>query len=202
VLLIGPWFLLFQTTGVVVTIGAVVSEVYLARTGYSVPGNLWIVLCGLAGMTAGITIWPVFMKTIRAASLQRVITTGVLLTAVITYYVVSLRSDVNRYDLPVYLWGVASIIAVLYLSYGALCSVPTVGSWLQLLGRYSLISYLVQMILIRLALSVQSSYFAVAVSYWVIFLVVLSAVGLTVASLDKELRKNRALLKSYTLIFG
>jgi hypothetical protein len=178
VILLGPWFLAFRKAGVVVTIVAVVFEGYLVRMGHAVPGNLWIVLCGLAGMTIGATIWPGFVRAVRAGSIQRWATTGLVLSAVAAYYAGSLGWNLNRNDLSVYLWGVAGMIAAMYLSYGWFSSMPTIGAWLRLLGQYSLISYLLQMALIRLM------------------------VGLAIALLDREIRKNVMLHKSYRLVFG
>jgi hypothetical protein len=201
VILLGPWFLSFRTAGVAASMIAIVSEEVVVRMGYAVPGNLWIVFCGLAGMTIGATIWPGFMRAVRVNSLQRWMTTGIVLSAATAYYVVSIGWNLNRSDMPIYLWGVASIVAALYLSYGWFSSMPTVRTWLQLLGRYSLISYLLQMALIRLAFSAQSS-LAVVLSYGWIFLIVVLVVGLAIAFLDKEIRKSMILEKSYRLVFG
>lgn len=200
-LLIGPCFLLFKTAGVVISILLIASEAYLVGMGSTVPGNLWIVLCGLAGMTAGVTVWPAFIQAIHAGSARRWITTGLALSVVIAYYVISIGFGFNRRYLPVYLMGVAGIIVVCYLSYDWFSSTPAMSSWLQLLGRYSLISYISQMILIRTVLTIQTQ-FAVAWSYWFVFLVVISMLGLIVMGLDQEVRKSKAIRNTYRLIFG
>jgi len=201
VILLGPWFLSCRTAGVAISIVAIVAEEYFTRMGYAVPGNLWIVLCGLAGMTLGATIWPGFVRAIRASAIQRWMATGMVVSAVTAYYVISIGWNLNRSEMPVYLWGVAGMIAVLYLSSGWFASLPTISAWLRLLGRYSLVSYLLQMALIRLAFSAQSA-LAVALSYWWVFLIVTFTVGLVIALLDKEVRKNVMLQKSYGLVFG
>ena len=201
VLLIAPWFLSFRKAGVAVSILVIAFEAYFVRMGYQLPGNLWIVICGLAGMTVGATVWPDFIKTIQSSLIRRSVTTGVLLLIVAAYYGISIGLDFNRYNMPVYLLGVISIIAIFYLSYDWVSSALIVSSWLQLLGRYSLISYIFQMSLIRVALVIQS-YLQVTFSYWLIFFIVLFMVSLTITVLDEEIRRNRALQKSYKFIFG
>jgi peptidoglycan/LPS O-acetylase OafA/YrhL len=152
-------------------------------------------------MIVGVTVWPLFVGGGRPSSSRRWLTIGGALSAAAAYFLVSVGLDIHRDNLPVYLWGVASIIAVFYISYGWFSSIPTISAWLQLLGRYSLVSYLLQMTIIRLALGTQS-HFGLALSYGLIFLLVLFMVGLTIFMLDKEIRKSKTIQKSYRLVFG
>jgi len=201
VLLLGPLFLAFRMTGVAVSIMAIVTEEYLVQTGHVIPGNYWIVLCGLAGMTIGATIWPSFVKVICVIPHKRWMLILMALSAVGAYYAVSIGWSVNRGHLPVYLWGVAGVLAALYLSHGWFVSMPTINGWLRLVGRYSLISYLFQMALFRLALSAQS-FLAVALPYWWMFVIVVLMVSVMISLLDREIRKNVIFQKSYQLVFG
>jgi hypothetical protein len=194
-------FLFFKKAAVAATLIVIASEAYFVWRGDTVPGNLWIMLCGLVGMSIGETIWPVFIRTIRSSLARRRITNGVIISAVAAYFIVQSELGFNRIDLPVYLWGIPSIVALFYLAYGWFLSMPTLSSWLQLLGRYSLISYIVQMALIQLVKSLQSS-LAVAFSFWLIFGVVLFTMGLMIAALDREIRKRKTLQKSYQFVFG
>jgi peptidoglycan/LPS O-acetylase OafA/YrhL len=152
-------------------------------------------------MIVGVTLWPLFVWEVRPISSRRWPTVGVALSAAAAYFLISIGLDIHRDNLLVYLWGVASIIAVFYISYGWFSSIPTISAWLQLLGRYSLVSYLLQMTIIRLALGTQS-HFGLALSYGLIFLLVLFMVGLTIFMLDKEIRKSKTIQKSYRLVFG
>jgi len=201
VLFIGPFFLYLKNTGRVLALLIIAFAAYLAWSGHVVPGNLWIILCGLAGMVVGVTVWPLFVWEIRPSSSRRWFTVGGALSAAAAYFLISIGLDIHRDNLPVYLWGVASIIAVFYLSYGWFSSIPTISDWLQLLGRYSLVSYLSQMTIFRLALGAQS-HFGVALSYWLTLLAVLFMVSLMVFMLDKEIRESKTFQKSYRLVFG
>lgn len=201
VLFISPSFLSFKRVGIVISLLVIGSATYFTRFGYNVPGNLWIVLCGLAGMTIGATLWPQFTRTINGNSGRRWPVIGIVFSAMAAYYLAGVYLDFDRNDLPVYLWGVTSIVAVFYISYSWFSSVPALSAWLQLLGRYSLISYLFQMSLFRLALNAESR-LGVTLSYGLILLGVLFTVGVTIVFLDKEIHKRSVLQKSYQLIFG
>jgi hypothetical protein len=144
-LICAPLFLHFQhKTGMFtwfVLIGTSIASLVLI----SIPPNLWLILCGLVGMTLGFWFDAAMIARITRTTFGLTLLLVFSLVGAATHYTLLFLSAFTRDNLFVYLLGVVSMVTLLYISHRWCQPHSYIDEWLRLLGRYSLICYVLQM---------------------------------------------------------
>lgn len=110
-----------------------------------IPPNLWLILCGLAGMTLGFWFDAAMISRITRTTFRLTLLLAVSLVGAATHYTLLFMSAFTRDNLFVYLLGVVSMVTLLYVSHRWCQPHSYIDEWIRLLGRYSLICYVLQM---------------------------------------------------------
>jgi len=144
-LLLAPYCLSLQHKSGMFIWLVVIATCITSSLDITISSNLWLLLCGLAGMTIG--FW------FDGSKIQRITRdpTGCVylfvfgLLGATTHYTLFLLSGVTRRNLLVYLLGVISIVTIVYAAHRWYQSRGYFEEWVRLLGRYSLTCYVLQM---------------------------------------------------------
>lgn len=144
-LICAPFFLYLQhKTGMFiwfVLIGSSIGSLVLIV----IPPNLWLILCGLAGMAFGFWFDAAMIARITRTTFRLTLLLIFSLAGAATHYSLLFMSAVTRDNLFVYLLGVVSMVTLLYISHWWCRPHSYIDEWSRLLGRYSLICYVLQM---------------------------------------------------------
>lgn len=145
VLLVSPFLLINSRLGaflaLVVVLSAVFSYSYTSRLEY----NFWAIACGMGGFLAGKILSTDWFSDFYQARMGNPINLILLLLLVALYYFLNIYWGYGKQDILVYLLGIMSILAVLYLSYRWVSAFSYVARELDMLGNYPLFSYIWQM---------------------------------------------------------
>jgi|SRR5215813_8609819 len=110
-----------------------------------VPPNYWLILCGLCGMTIGFWFDEGRIARITRMKLGLTLLLGFGLVGVVSHYTLLILRAFTRDNLFVYLLGVVSMVTLVYISHRWLQPHSHVDEGVRLLGRYSLVCYVLQM---------------------------------------------------------
>jgi hypothetical protein len=201
VLLISPVFLLNMRMGIILALAIIFSELVIFYQGKEVALNHWIMACGAGGFLAGRVITSDWYRNSR---LHRIRHAALILTAIIAvalYFYIKLHWHPGSRDIPLYLFGITSILAMTYLSYPLFLGFGTLNFYVDILGRYSLVSYIWQMGLIA-ALGYLKTGAGMSTPYLVDFTIIMLILLVSIRLLDYVLAKIPLANKSYKWLFG
>ena len=144
VLLLSPIYLLLGRWGTILSIGLLLVASVAAIKGHDIPPIAWIILCGIGGMVAGKFVTYV---TVNHKSLVRYSARMMMISCASTlfYFYLTFAFGFDKGDMYTYLYGIASILLMIYLSYHWVSEISSIDRYLRFLGRYSLIAYIGQM---------------------------------------------------------
>jgi hypothetical protein len=206
VLIVGPLFLLVPNAAMALTGAALAAATMAAVAGHHLRGLYFAVLIGAAGLCAGFLLPRDGLPKILSEVRQRRTVTGVALIGWVSYQSAMYFSDVPMRGGPqsnagVYLVGVVSSLVLLYLISGAMSWRGAVGWCMRLMATYSLLCYLVQMIILK-AWYVLVGDAPLLGSYGVSLVAAFALMIGGVALLDRARRQVSWVDRSYRLVFG
>jgi hypothetical protein len=206
VLIVGPLFLLVPTAAMALTGAALAAATIGALAGHHLKGLYFAVLIGAVGLCAGFLLPRDGLPRILSEVKLRRTVTGIALLGWVSYQSAMYFSDVPMRGGPqsnagVYLVGVVSSLVLLYLISGAVSWRGAVGWCMRLMAAYSLLCYLVQMIILK-GWYVLVGDAPLLGSYGVSLVAAFALMIGGVALLDRARRRIAWVDRSYHLVFG
>ena len=199
-LICAPFFLYLQyKTGMLtwfVLIGVSIASFVLMV----IPPNLWLVLCGLAGMTLGFWFDAAMIALITRTTFRLTLLLVCSLVGAAIHYILLFMSVFTRDNLFVYLLGVISMVTLLYISHRWCRPHSYIDEWSRLLGRYSLICYVLQMGILW-GLWWLMSLLAITVSFALALAMSLLVLIAIVWLMDRLISEHQAFKKVYGYAF-
>ena len=168
--------------------------------GFGYSPNIWMLVCGACGIWIGLAFKGGTSRAARDARKGAVILFAMLVGVVSHFWLFYFGA--GRKDIIIYLLGVISVngVVYLYISHYIIKLTP-IGDTLQLLGRYSLFSYIWQMAIIW-SLIYTSVYLNIQAMYFRDVLIVLSLLILSILVVDYFRRKLSCFDGLYRKIFA
>jgi hypothetical protein len=199
VLLISPFILFLGYFGYLSAAGIIITLVSIYTIGYKPPNNLWVVSCGAGGFLLGRLLLLIIRAGMRE-KLESLIMLAVTLIAVLAYFSAKYYLEINKYHIFVYLSGITCILGFCYILHTLFRIPHYLNEMLLLLGRYPLVGYIWQMVLIVLWRMFQTRINA-EYNYFFNLLVVTSLLVVSIAILKKAQQKSALVKKAYRLLF-
>jgi hypothetical protein len=144
-LLFSPFLLLLQRKTGAFTWLVVIATIIVSLPGVSVAPNLWLILCGLVGMALGFWFNEGRIAEGARRSLGPPLLLAFCLAGAAIHYTLFFLWAVTRDNLLVYLLGVVSVVTLIFISHRWRQPPSHVDEGIRLLGRYSLVCYVLQM---------------------------------------------------------
>lgn len=199
-LLFAPLLLWLRSFGPVLIGFILAAGVISVLGGNRLSPNCWLVYCGLGGVLCGYLLNGSWLHKICETTQCRSIGVALALLGTAAYYTLIASYGYTRTDIHVYLLGIACIFFTLYLSHVWLWPNNILDRTLQLVGRYSLLSYIGQMALLWGLLSLGKPY--LPASYWLILPIAACIMVVSIKMLDFLLHRSKPLRATYSAIFG
>lgn len=195
-ILLGPVFFLLGPTGPLVVIVFVIAETLADGMNLIAPPNLWMITCGFSGMAVGYWCRNGFLAKLSTRSSLRQACLVYAMTGTALYYFLAAHYSFSRGTIVLYLAGVTSILALLYILYHWILS-DTHFEWgVRLLGSYSLPCYIWQMGILWL-LWYLVTYWSLPKSFMAALVVTSLILMGCVVLFDQWLKGNESLRKLY-----
>ena len=201
ILLLAPIILYLKRAGIVLASVMLGSVIIMGFMGQPVATNLWVILCGVAGVFVGSFIRPSWGRVITEGSRVTMALLGFGVVAVTVYCYIRATGDYTKHYMHVYLFGVTSILGTMYLASFWFKRLVLLDRLVRLLGRYPLISYIWQMAIIRLFVVVQNKY-DFTFSYGINVTIVTVLLLLSVILLHRLLQRTETARRVYVSVFG
>ena len=201
VLLISPVLLLNMWMGIFLALAIIFSELFIYYQGKDVALNHWIMACGAGGFLAGRLIASDWYKRSPLHNRKHITLLLVAMVSVALYFYIKSHWHHGSRDMPIYLFGITSILAMAYLSYPLFSGFKIITSYIDILGRYSPVSYIWQMCIIA-SLSALKTRLALEDSYVMDFFIVIVALLASIQILNTVLMKSILARKYYLWLFG
>ena len=201
VMILSPLLLWARSAGRLLSVMLVSAGIWYSIGGGVIPPNLWLVLCGLAGISGGYVLrTPAFTRLESDAGLRSAALACTVAVA-LAHYVLLGFYDFGRNDLHVYLLGVVSIVSAIYFSYPWMTAGTVMERGIRLIGRHSLACYIGQMAILW-SLRLSASALQVSFGYWSGLALSLSVMIVMIVLLDRAMERSESLKRVYQLFLG
>ncbi len=200
-LMLSPILLVSGRTGLYLGAALVLGIGLMGESGYTLPTNVWVVLCGVGGYVCGVILRHEAFGQAVASKQKRAQLLVVAVGAIATYYMLVFQYEFSRIHLHTYLLGIAGILGTSYLLYPVVRRAPYLEGLLRLCGRYSLVAYIWQMGVIWSWHGIARAT-AVDVPFVIDFAIVFSVLLVSLWVLDATIRHDWRARRAYELVFN
>jgi len=201
VLLISPVLLFNMWMGIFLALAIIFSELFIYYQGRDVALNHWIMACGAGGFLVGRLIASDWHKKSHLHNRKFITPLLVATVSVALYFYLKPLWLPGTRNMPIYLFGITSILAMTYLCYPLFSGFAIFTSYIDILGRYSLVSYIWQMCIIA-SLSALRVHIDLGSSYIVEFTIVMAILLASIHLLSTVLMRSVLARKYYGWLFG
>jgi hypothetical protein len=199
-LILSPIFLANERAGLALASIATLAGILFVSSDMHLPGLVWMLTCGTAGIAAGYAIRFGWFAALVAKPKRERIALAIAFVALIVDFALAWYFDLPRKQLANYLFGIVCVLSTVYLAADVFRPRGMVVDALCLMARYSLFCYLWQMVLIV------GWFFAVGNrpilgNYVVVLVIIQLALIACTALLDRLRKKYRFVRWSYDAVF-
>ena len=199
VLLLSPVILSLGYLGYVSAAGIIILLVSMYALGHRPPNNLWVISCGAGGFMVGRLIL-LLINSGRREKLESLTLLAAMIMAIFAYFSAKYYLGINKYHILIYLSGITCILGFFYIFHASFRIPRHLDNMLLLLGRYPLVGYIWQMVLIVIWEMFQTR-IEIEYNYFFNLLAVTTLLVLSIATLKKFQEKYVWVKKAYQFVF-
>lgn len=163
--------------------------------------NHWAIACGMGGFLIGGVLGTDWFRRLYQPKRNNTLPLLASMSVVALYFTLKLLWNYGKGDIFIYLVGITSILAMLYLCFQWFTQFRSVVYVLELLGRYPLVAYIWQMGVI-VYFAAMKSRLGVELPYIIDFSIVMVVLILSIQLLNILISRNTLVNKTYGWLFG